>query len=337
LNPLSELLSKINIKNNGAILIGDNISCDGFDYDRTFGIISHFHGDHIREFEDSIATFEKIYVTPETKKLLIAIKGNWLNYRKNLVDIPYLTQTQCNEESIIFYPAEHCLGSAQTFIELEDSNILYSGDISCDALPYKTDILIVEAAYGSPNMVRTYTKEDAIAEFVSKVELELATGPVSILANRGTLQEAMSILHSSDLGVPFLFHKNITKVSEVYRRHGIDVGDYLEIGKEEAEEIMRIRQPHLAFYPLGSHIFSPDQYVKISLSGWDTISPITTKISNKEYIVALFNHCDFKELKDYVQQCNPKIVAVDSSRCGNADIFARNIKRKLGIKAYALP
>jgi putative mRNA 3-end processing factor len=337
LNPLSRLLSKINIKNNGAILIGNNISCDGYDVNRSIGIVSHFHGDHIKEFENSITTYKSIYVTPETKEVLIAIKGDWLDYRKNLIDIPYLTHKQCDEDKIIFYPAQHCLGSAQAFIELEDFNVLYAGDISGGASSCETDILIVEAAYGAPNMIRTYTKEDTIRQFVSKVELELAAGPVCILANRGTLQEAMNVLHFSDVDVPFLFHKNIIRVSEVYRKYGIDVGDYLEIGKEEAEEIMRNRQPHLAFYPLGSHIYSPDQYVKISLSGWDTITPIITKIANKEYLIGLFNHCDFKELLDYVQQCNPKIVVVDSSRYGNADIFARNVKRKLGIKAYALP
>lgn len=337
MNPLSRLLSKINIKNNGAILVGNNISCDGYDINCSIGLVSHFHGDHIQEFERSIATFEKIFVTPETKELLIAVKGDWLDYRKNLIGIPYLTHTQIDEENIIFHPAQHCLGSAQAFIELEDYNILYAGDISCDASSYETDILIVEAAYGAPNMIRTYTKEEAIEQFVSKVELELAAGPVCILANRGTLQEAMNILHSYDVDVPFLFHKNIIRVSKVYRKHGIDIGDYLEIGMEEAEEIMRTKQPHLAFYPLGSHIYSPDQYVKISLSGWDTISPITTKIANKEYLIGLLNHCDFKELMNYVQQCSPKIVVVDSSRYGNADIFARNVKKKLGIKAYALP
>jgi Cft2 family RNA processing exonuclease len=298
--------------------------------------VSHFHGDHIQEFENSIATYKKIYVTPETKELLKAIKGDWLDYRKNIISVPYYTQEQYEKSKISFFPACHCLGSAQAFIELEDYNVLYSGDISENATPCNTDILIMEAAFGTPNMVKNYTKDEAIRQLIFQVEMGLTNGSVCILANRGILQDAMSILNSHDFKVPFLFHKGIINVSEVYRKHGIDIGSYLEIGQEGAEEIMRARQPHIAFYSFGSQIYSSDQYVKISLSGW-AAKPVITKITNKSYLIGLFNHCDFQENLDYVQQCSPKIVVVDSSRNGNAEIFAKNIKKKLGLKAYALP
>jgi len=336
MNHISNLLKTIDIKKNGAILIDKNISCDGFDISRNVGIVSHFHGDHIQEFENCIATYKKVYSTPETKEVLKAIKGDWLDYRKNIIGIPYLKKENYNEFTLSFFPAQHCLGSAQVFIELEDLDILYTGDISEGASPCETDILITEAAFGAPNLIKRHTREEAVKQFVSKVKTVLTTGSVCILANRGILQDAMNILNSSDVDVPFLFHKSVIRVSEVYRKYGINIGNYLEIGKEEAEEIMRTRQPHLTFYPFGSQIYSPDQYIKISLSGW-TVKPIVTKIDNKSYIIGLFNHCDFQELLYYVQQCSPKIVVVDSSRYGNADIFARNIKRKLGIKAYALP
>lgn len=337
MNQLVKLLSKLNITDNGAILIGKNISCDGYDINRSIGIVSHFHGDHIQEFEKSIGTYEKIYVTPETKEILIAIKGNWLDYRKNLIATPYSRQVIRDEENITLYPAQHVLGSSQVHVELEDTDILYSGDIGGNACPPETEILIIEAAYGAPSLKRTYTKEEAVQQFTSKVKEGLSVGPTCILANRGTLQEAMNILYSSDVDVPFLFHKNVIRISEIYKKNGIEIGEYLELGKEEAEEIMRTSQPHIAFYPLGSHIYSPEQYVKISLCGWDTTTPILTKIANKEYMIGLFNHCDFQELMNYVKLCNPNIVITDNSRHGNAYIFASNVRRKLGIRAYSLP
>ena len=72
------------------------------------------------------------------------------------------------------------------------------------------------------------------------------------------------------------------------------------------------------------------------VTGWEFKEPIR-KISNGEYVVALSDHADFDDLLSYVEECEPKIVITDNYRVGEAETLAREISRKLKIKAVAMP
>ena len=106
---------------------------------------------------------------------------------------------------------------------------------------------------------------------------------------------------------------------------------------EEAEDIMRRKQPHIAFYPRGSQVHAEKIYLLIMISDWDTTSPIYFKIADREYIIGLPDHCEFNGLLEFVKNCKPKLVITDASRSGNARYFARHIRSKLGIKARHMP
>ena len=333
---MGSLENKARINKAGAVLIGKYLSCDGFDIQRSVGAITHFHGDHLEGFETSLGVYENIFVTPATKDLLIAVKGDWLKYRTNLTAIRYLKPFDYKGEKITFYSATHVLGSAQITLESQGDRILCTGDFRWSTPPIETDVLIMQATYGTPSRVRSYSRDVALKTLVSRAKKELKRGPVCILASRGKLQEAMNILYKTDVEVPFLFHPKIVRVAEVYKAHGIEVGDFLTIGTGEAEEIIRKKQPHISFYPMRSRVHAAHIYTRISVSGY-SITPEFYKVAKKEYVVGLSDHCDFKELLEYVKQCGPKLVITDARRCADAELFAKEIRKRLKIKAKAMP
>jgi len=329
--------NKASITETGAILMGKYLSCDGFNENRIAGIITHFHGDHIRSLENSLQFYEDIFVTPATMELLIAIKGDFLKYRRNLKVKNFFEPFDYRDERITFYPTEHTLGSAQILLETEECRILSTGDFREGTIPIQVDILIIDSTYGSPQFNRTYMRDLAIKTLVSKVKERLIVGSVCILANRGKLQESMNILYKADIEVPVIFHKNVVKVSKVFRNHGNEIGNFLEIGTREAEEIIRTKQPHVAFYSLGSRVHAEENYMFIVVSDWDRITPIVTKIAGKKYIIGLPDHCEFNKILDFVEKCEPKLVITDAFRSNNARHLARHIRNKLGIKATHMP
>jgi putative mRNA 3-end processing factor len=54
-------------------------------------------------------------------------------------------------------------------------------------------------------------------------------------------------------------------------------------------------------------------------------------------VVALSDHSDFNELLEYVERCNPRMVITDRHRSEAANIFAREIEKRLKIPAKAAP
>jgi putative mRNA 3-end processing factor len=335
LNSLNDL-AKITKK--GAILLGKYLCCDGFDIQRSAGAITHFHGDHIVGFEECLSTYKNIFVSELTRDLLIAVKGDWLKYRANLIAKPYLAPFDYEDERITLIPAKHVLGSTQILVETGGKKVIFTGDFrSEETVPVKADVLVIESSFGDPSLVRTYARDDAIRKLVSQTKKEASNGCVCILANRGKLQQAMNILYKADVELPFLCHQKVLRVTEAYRQHGVEVGELLPIGVGKAERIISGKQPHIAFYPLNSRVRSESIYTKIVVSEWNTTSPMFYKPAKNEYVISIPDHGDFKELMKYIEQSDPELVITENYRSGKGEIFAKHIEEKLHIKAKAMP
>jgi predicted metal-dependent RNase len=54
-------------------------------------------------------------------------------------------------------------------------------------------------------------------------------------------------------------------------------------------------------------------------------------------LVALSDHSDFNGLIEYVRRCKPKRVVTDNYRVSHGVTLAREISRRLGIPAVAMP
>lgn len=336
---ISFLERKATVTRHGAILLGKYVVCDGFDWGRELAVITHIHADHIADFERCLGYYDLIFSSPETKELLITLRGDWLCRWRNLIASPYGNPYYYKGERVTIYPTRHILGSAQVLVENEDGvKIAYSGQFFFpNTKPITADVLVLDATFGNPAQLAKCTRAEIIERLVSLVKRELQTYPVCIIAHRGKLQEVMEILNEASLKVPFLCSPDIFKMSRVYQNYGINLGNILSLENSVAQEVIKSGEHHVVFHLLGSKlVLPPVHYIKIRVSRWGTIEDFIRTAEDK-YVVALSDHADFRELLQYVRECQPKLVITDDYRGGDAVSLAEAIKNELHIEAKPMP
>jgi putative mRNA 3-end processing factor len=241
------------------------------------------------------------------------------------------------DEAVTFFHADHILGAAQVLVEdAEGTRIVYTGDFRIDKTPVlEADVLVMEATYGSPSCRRSFDKnvEDLL---VSLVEEGLKRGSVYVFGFHGKLQEVMQILHEAGVKAPFVAPERVLHVSRICEQHGMRIGRLMLSEEREARELLDRNLPCVAFYHMGSRKRFGGNVFRVYVSGWEFDSPCR-EISDREYVIALSDHSDFDGLMEYVRRSKPKFVVTDNFRVGYAETLAREIRRRFGIGAVALP
>ncbi|RLF19342.1 MAG: hypothetical protein DRZ82_06075 [Thermoprotei archaeon] len=328
---LKETLNRVRIMPNGAIVMDNILACDGHSHNAILRVITHAHSDHIIDLSKSVRFCRYVISTPVTFDLITVLKGIKIRRKIGLsYDIPF----NINDYIIVLKRARHIPGAAQVFLESPDGiTIGYTGDFKLPGTPsLDVDILVTEATYGMPNYVRPPPEiiEQTLFDLVRR---SLRVGPVTILGYHGKLQEVMELLRKEFPEVPFLASKRVYLVSQVVRRHGMNIYDIWPLNSLEGREIEAYG--HYIFF---DHIMSRRQGrgIRIYLSGWLFNKPMK-KIASREYIVAFSDHADFNQLLEYITSCSPKIVIVDSTRSSCAPIFAKEVRKRLNLTAISLP
>jgi putative mRNA 3-end processing factor len=233
--------------------------------------------------------------------------------------------------------ADHILGAAQVLVEDQDgTRIVFTGDFRIDQTPIlDSDILVIEATYGSPHCRRRFHK-DTQGSLVRLVQHGLKQGPVFIFGYHGKIQEVMQILNSADINVPFIVPENVYRISRVCEKHNMRLGKLILQNELEAFELHEKHDPYIGFY----HMHSRDRIgldnFRVCVSGWEFYSAIR-RTGEKEYLVALSDHSDFDGLLEYVRRSKPKLVITDNFRVHYGETLAKEILKHLGIHAIALP
>ncbi|MCD6240904.1 hypothetical protein J7K27_05210 [Candidatus Bathyarchaeota archaeon] len=329
---------KAGITSKGAVLLGKYLACDGHDAARPLRVVTHAHADHTIALNRSLQQCEAVLMTPATKDLLSVLKGELFLMRGNVKTLDYEEPFEYKDERITFFFADHILGSAQVLVEDADSTrILYTSDFRMPKTPViECDILVMEATYGCPHCVRPFQKEieDLIVDTVDK---GLCEGPVYVFGYYGKLQEVMEILWNHGVKVPYIVPERVFQVCKVYEKYGRRVGRFWHSKSKYAKELIEKNEQFVGFYHMASkRRFTDIKSYKIMVSGWEFAEPCR-QIGEKEYVIALSDHSDFEELIDYVRRCRPKLVITDNYRIGYAKVLAREIRRRLGIRAVAAP
>jgi putative mRNA 3-end processing factor len=168
------------------------------------------------------------------------------------------------------------------------------------------------------------------------VEKKLRGGTVYVFGFHGKLQEVMQILHSADVSVPFVMPERVLRVSKVCERHGMQLGCLTLSTAKEGRELLDGNLPCVAFYHMNSRgNVGLDSY-RICVSGWEFHSPCR-QIGEKEHLIALSDHSDFDDLIEYVRRSKPKHVVTDNYRMSHGETLAKEIRKRLGIPAVAMP
>jgi Predicted exonuclease of the beta-lactamase fold involved in RNA processing len=326
-------LPKVFINNEGAIVIGEELTADGH-YNMIARFISHFHNDHIKGINSSIRECSLIIATSATQKA-IQILGYKIPENKSL-SLNYNERIIIGSSKITLFKAKHVFGSAQILVETDDLTIGYTGDFKMPGKGteiMRPDILIMEGTYGDPSYRRPF-KEEVISLFSDYVLDALSRGPVNIFAYHGKLQEAMEILRMAGIDAPFIANGKVFEMSKVASESGMKIGEVINDKTKEASEVKRSN-----WYVEFKHMFSRSKdpgATSFILSGWEFKQPIK-KLGEKTYNVALSDHADFDELIEYVEQSSPRFVIVDGSRSVYAETLSREIRRRTGIKAIKMP
>jgi putative mRNA 3-end processing factor len=331
------LSAKAMITQRGAILLGNSVACDAFDENRPLRIVTHAHLDHLVGLERSLRNCEKVLMTAATRDLTEVINGS-LALRKSPVEtLDYGKAIQYGEERVTLVKADHILGAAQVLVEDASGNrIAYTGDFRLDGTPVlDCDMLVVEATYGNPSCRRPF-EQDVRKLLVSMVEKSLRDGAVYVFGFHGKLQEVMQILHSADVSVPFVMPERVFHVSKVCERHGMQLGCLTLSTAKEGRELLDGNLPCVAFYHMNSRGNVGLDSSRICVSGWEFHSPCR-QIGDKEYLIALSDHSDFDGLIEYVRRSKPKQVVTDNYRMSYGETLAKEISKRLGIPAVAMP
>ncbi|MCX8205119.1 MAG: MBL fold metallo-hydrolase [Candidatus Nezhaarchaeota archaeon] len=326
---------EVGVARGGAIIIGRSLVCDGFEpsLGRRLAVFTHAHEDHLKGLEEALAECQEVYVTPETRDLLVAIRGPQVLGRANLKAVEPSAGLPIGEERLTLYPSGHMLGSVQVAVEARGRMVAYTSEFLPErARPLRAEVLIVDATYGSPRHIREYRREEAVASLVKLVKTGLEEGPVWVFAHRGKRHEVMHIL--SSLGVPFYVTPADREVALVYEKYGVRQGELRVVKDLRSCELLK--EPCVVFSHAKREVKGP--FLKIRVSGWASFESPLKKVGEHEYVVSLSNHADYWELMRYVSESNPELVITDACRARiAAQSLARAIVNELGIAAIAMP
>lgn len=307
----------VDVLDSGAVMLGDNVVCDGFAHGREFRVQTHIHDDHMGGFNKSKGC-QDILLTPETLALLIAEFDADLPYRENLFPVTRGAVRELeNGSTVLLEASNHILGSCQVAVYLKDGRRFgYSGDFGwpLDKV-IEVDELVVDSTYGSPRSVRGYTQAEAEAALLEVVSQRLRHGSVHIRAHRGTVERVLHLLGDS-AGVPILASERLIQEARVYQEHGFAVGTLVPVDSDDGQHAIEQRA-YIRLYSKG------DGFPNEMLDGGTTIvcsafmtdfdDPVKA-FTDRAYSIALSNHADFTETLEYIQATKASVVVTDNTR-----------------------
>jgi len=323
------------VTKNGAVLLGDSVACDAFDATRPLRVVTHAHADHLYGLRKSIKCCEKVVMTKATRDLCETLNG--LKLRDQCIHtLEYNKVLEYKGEKISLLRADHILGASQVLVENAGGiRIAWSGDFRLEGTnAVNCDVLVVEATYGSPACRRNFDV-DVRTLLVEMIERRLRGGAVYVFGYHGKLQEVMQILRNADVQVPFVLPEHVYKVTKVCEEHGMNLGCIIQATTPEGHELLDANLPCVAFYHMNQRMHVGHHNARISVSGWEFQKPCR-QIGDREYLVALSDHSDFNGLIEYVRRTHAKQVITDNYR-SNGDALAKEITKRLGVSAVAMP
>lgn len=325
----------VDVFESGAVRLGSKTVCDGYAFNFRYRVQTHVHDDHMGEFDKSKGE-QDLFMSPETRALLIAERDADLEYRDNLIAIQQGVDREIDDGSrLTLLPAGHMLGSCQTALELPDGiRCGYSGDFSwpLDKV-IQVDELVVDGTYGSPASVRRYTQDDAESCLLEIVLQRLRYGSVHINAHRGTVERVLHVL-GGDVGVPILASANLIREVAVYQEHGFAVGALEALESPDGRLALRERS-YVRLYSKGDGFGNErPEGTSVTCSAYmvRTDHPLL-KFSDRAYRVALSNHADFEETLAYVEATGAKTVVTDNTRNHGIDLAMAINSRLEGVRA----
>jgi len=285
--------------------------------------ITHGHLDHSAAFK--IKKAQK-YSSKETLDII----SNFGFQVENSSPITAEKKIAIGDIEVIPHNSGHVLGSFEYEIRTPEGTVLFTGDFNTEitktmkpAEPVPCDILVLEATFGSPDLVFPSPKEVGM-NMVKWAERVIRSGKIPTFQADplGNAQEIIGIFNDS--GIPVITHQKVTRMSKIYEFYGHKL-EYFDVETSEAEEIKQ-QGNYIYITPKNLKVSNPDFEVAL-VSGW--------ALWMRRTGFPLSDHADFPRLVKFVEECKPKIVLTCHGGRFN-EILARYIERKMHIRAYPI-
>lgn len=266
--------------------------------------VSHGHADHIPWKVNA-----KVYATPPTNKFM-KLRGT----RYEVEELAFNQSIETENARVTFYPAGHILGSAMTFVESDQGNVLYSGDYRTPPSPAtegfelpdaQIDNFITEATFSLPVYKWDSYEElkTEITEFAQSA-LEENSTPIFLAYNLGKAQEIMHLV--KDLAHPVQIHGAGHKLCPVYDEEGFDLGEYESYDRESCEGNILICPSSAIRNGFASNV----RKKRIAYcSGWATMESRRSQLT-VDKLIPISDHLDFFELIDLCEKIRPKMTYI---------------------------
>lgn len=327
----------VDVLEDGAIRLGDNVVCDGFIDGCSVRVQTHVHQDHMRGFNTSKGR-QDIFASIETHDLLIAEYDADLAYRNNFIAVPRgVGRTLADGSVLRLFGSNHMLGACQVMLELPNGYRLgYSGDFGwpLDKV-IEVDELVVDSTYGARRSVRGYTQSEAEQCLLEVVCERLRYGSVHIQAHPGTIERVLQVLNGS-VDVPILGSPRLVGEVQVYQKHGAAPGLVHHLNSDYARAAVKARS-YVRLYSRGDGFRNEKiEGTRVTCSAFmvNAANPVLAH-SDRAYSIALSNHADFEETLRYVEATGARTVITDNTR--NYGVELSDALNKLLLKVRSFP
>ena len=325
----------VDITHKGAVLLGPNVTCDGFHIDRRIRVQTHWHSDHLTDFGASKR--RELVMTRGTVDLL-TVRHPDLALRANVHVQDYGECLQINGAEITLESSSHCLGAVQVAVTLTDGKrVGYSGDFSypIDSV-IQVEELVVDATYGDPTSDRSYSQLEAEEALLEQVRLSLREGPVHILAHGGVTERALAVLHSAEVihDVRVLAGKPMCDAVDIHRRANYPLPRVYQVDSDPGRHSVAEGR-YLRCWGHGQSMANdalPGTVFRLTKFAADEV---IRQEGDRLFRIGLSNHADFDGTMDYVERTGARFVLTDGSRSSprKARALAAAITRDLEIDA----
>ena len=230
----------IDVLGSGAVVLGPDVTCDGFHQTRAVRVQSHIHSDHMADFSTSKS---RPLVMTEPVKDLLSFDHPDFQFRSNIHTLS-TGETLGNGSSVISIEAAgHMLGACQVAVQLKDGLKLgYSGDFSWPMdNPILVDALVVDATYGTPSSDRPYDQPSVDEALADLVRERIRLGAIQLAGNPGVIERALMVINMSDAApqVPILANSRLRARVDVHRKYGWSIGTILDVDESEGRKALK--------------------------------------------------------------------------------------------------
>ncbi|MFC7334154.1 ligase-associated DNA damage response exonuclease [Rhodocista pekingensis] len=256
-------------------------------------VVTHGHSDHARPGH------ARVLATPGTLAIMRARLGEQAGAVQQ--PLPYGEPLRVGEVGVRLVPAGHVLGSAQIVLEWRGSRVVVSGDYKRrpdpTCLPFEPvpcDAFVTEATFGLP-VFRHPPDADEVGKLLHSLTLFPERAHVVGVYALGKCQRLIALLRRAGYDRPVWLHGALIPMCELYRAHGVDLGDLRPATAATREDLRGqvVLSPPSAIQDKWSRRL-PDPVVAYA-SGWMRVRQ-RARQRGVELPLVISDHADWDEL-----------------------------------------